>query len=340
MDSIIIITCSNCKQKLRVPTNRGNLDVSCPSCSNSWSWSPPYGDLFTRLTDLGINFPSQYRARVQQRLNDILNYEPKVGVLGKTGVGKSSLCNVLFGQDVCEINDIEACTRNAQEVLLSIGQKGIKLVDVPGVGESRERDKEYQNLYRELLPELDLIFWVLKADDRAYSSDEEFYTGVVREHIYAGKPFLIVMNQVDKIEPSDQWDRQYQRPQNRQSQNIERKREAVARSFDINLAQVIPVSVRYKYGLKNLVDAMIYALPREQKAVILDRIMENRERGNDGNTNEPDIISDSAKDVAKRAWWEVTLEVIRQIIDTAGEAIDKVAIPILEFLPLPFRSLR
>jgi uncharacterized protein len=191
-----------------------------------------------------------------------------------------------------------------------------------------------------LLPELDLIFWVLKADDRAYAADEEFYTGVVREHIYAGKPFLIVMNQVDKIEPSDQWDRQYKRPQNRQSQNIERKRESVARSFDVNLAQVIPVSVRYKYGLKDLIDAMIYALPREQKAVILDRIMENRKRGEGENEDEPDIISDGAKNVAKRAWWEVTLEVIRQIIDTAGEAIDRVAIPILEFLPLPFRSFR
>jgi predicted GTPase len=148
------------------------------------------------------------------------------------------------------------------------------------------------------------------------------------------------MNQVDKIEPSDQWDRQYKRPQNRQSQNIERKRESVARSFDVNLAQVIPVSVRYKYGLKDLIDAMIYALPREQKAVILDRIMENRKRGEGENEDEPDIISDGAKNVAKRAWWEVTLEVIRQIIDTAGEAIDRVAIPILEFLPLPFRSFR
>jgi predicted GTPase len=61
------------------------------------------------------------------------------------------LCNALFGQDICSISDVQACTRDPQEVFLSIGSgAGLKLLDVPGVGESSERDKEYEELYEKL----------------------------------------------------------------------------------------------------------------------------------------------------------------------------------------------
>ncbi|MBW6101324.1 hypothetical protein HTY54_20665 [Escherichia coli] len=37
----------------------------------------------------------------------------------------------------------------------------------PGVGESRDRDAEYEALYRDILLELDSVLWLIKADDRA-----------------------------------------------------------------------------------------------------------------------------------------------------------------------------
>ena len=33
--------------------------------------------------------------------------------------------NALFGQDVCPISDIEACTRNTKEVIINLGNKGL-----------------------------------------------------------------------------------------------------------------------------------------------------------------------------------------------------------------------
>ncbi len=37
------------------------------------------------------------------------------------------------------------------------------ITDLPGVGESRDRDAEYEALYRDILPELDLVLWLIKS---------------------------------------------------------------------------------------------------------------------------------------------------------------------------------
>ena len=220
---------------------------------------------------------ADFIGKIFSRVNSVLSYQPVVGVFGKTGAGKSSLCNAVFGKDVCEISDIAGCTRKPQEVILDIGGKGIKLLDVPGVGESNERDKEYAELYRSLLPELDLVLWVIKGDDRAFSSDETFYKNLVRPYVDKGRPFIIALNQVDKIEPFREWDESAQKPGAKQAENIEQKRMSVAKIFDLPYSCVIPVSANEKYGLVQLVEKIIEVLPADKKAIVLDSVKaENR----------------------------------------------------------------
>ncbi|MBP2085827.1 MULTISPECIES: GTPase [Pseudomonas] len=220
---------------------------------------------------------ADFIGKIFSRVNSVLSYQPVVGVFGKTGAGKSSLCNAVFGKDVCEISDIAGCTRKPQEVILDIGGKGIKLLDVPGVGESNERDKEYAELYRSILPELDLVLWVIKGDDRAFSSDETFYKNLVRPYIEKGRPFIIALNQVDKIEPFREWDESAQKPGAKQAENIEQKRISVAKIFDLPYSCVIPVSANEKYGLVQLVEKIIEVLPADKKAIVLDSVKaENR----------------------------------------------------------------
>ena len=116
------------------------------------NYSKMEDDFFEQLEKNGVSVTKEQKEQINSRLKNILTYEPKIGIFGKTGVGKSSLCNALFGKDVCPISDVEACTRNTQEILLDLGGSGIKLLDVPGVGESSERDEEYAKLYANLLP--------------------------------------------------------------------------------------------------------------------------------------------------------------------------------------------
>lgn len=99
--------------------------------------------------------PHWVSERILQQLNQLTSYEPVIGIMGKTGVGKSSLCNALFAGDVSPVSDVSACTRAPQRCRLRVGRHSMVLVDLPGVGESEVRDREYQALYRRQLPQLD-----------------------------------------------------------------------------------------------------------------------------------------------------------------------------------------
>lgn len=272
-------------------------------------------NIFDTLESIDENLTAAQKARIVERLSGVINYTPKIGVFGKTGVGKSSLCNALFGSEICKVSDVKACTREPQEVLLGVGQgKGITLLDVPGVGESQNRDDEYSALYQKLLPELDAILWILKGDDRAYSVDIEFYTGVVKPHLEAGKPFLLVINQVDKIEPFREWNVQDRVPGPKQAANIEAKIADVSQSFQMKRSSVIPVSADEKYGLTKLVDELIFSLPDEKKLAVAREV-------------EKDNLSSEAKKEVKQSFERVVKNVVRGAV--AGAALgSKIAGPV------------
>ena len=269
-------------------------------------------DFFEQLEKKGIKVSSSQREQINNRLKNILNYQPRVGVFGKTGVGKSSLCNALFGSEVCPISDVEACTRNTADVLIQMGNgAGITLVDVPGVGESTVRDEEYAALYAKLLPELDLVLWLIKADDRAMASDENFYKNIVKSHIQEGKPFFFVLNQVDKIEPFREWDEENHEPGPRQLQNITRKIKDVANNFDIAPSRVIPVSANEQYNLTTLVDEFVRALPASKQITVFRNV--NQE-----------FQSKSTGEHVKKSFAEVVGEVVSNVVGAAGSVVEKI----------------
>lgn len=255
------------------------------------------------LAKQGILIPAEYRNKISSRINHIIQYEPMVGVFGKTGAGKSSLCNALFGRDICPISDIAACTRETQQVRLNLAGKGMILLDVPGVGESGDRDAEYDALYREWLPKLDLVLWIVKADDRALAVDEDFFTRLVKPYMDVGKPFLVVLNQVDKIEPFREWDQKARQPGSRQAANIKEKCRVVAGVFGLPLGQVLAVSAAEKYGLVELVDGIIHAMPAEKRVSVLREV-------------QTEYRSENAKREAEKGILDV-------IVEVAGKALFK-----------------
>ncbi|AJJ58605.1 GTPase family protein [Yersinia pseudotuberculosis] len=247
-------------------------------------------------------YPRSLRQHLLNELNRLVTYEPVIGIMGKTGVGKSSLCNALFRSESCAVNAVKACTRQPQRVRLRFGSHYLTLIDLPGVGENQQRDGEYRELYREQLPELDMVLWVLKADDRAFSVEEQFHQAVFEQYNGVLPPVLWILNQVDKTEPSEQWNWSSAQPSAKQAEHITLKQQAVARQMRIDELDILSVSVRGRYHLSRLVEAMITRLPKQARSPLVPHLQtEYRTTG---------VISS-----ARSSFGESVVEVINRVID-------------------------
>ncbi|HHL6094840.1 TPA: GTPase family protein [Klebsiella pneumoniae] len=205
--------------------------------------------------------PQWVSERILQQINQLTHYEPVVGIMGKTGTGKSSLCNTLFAGDISPVSDVAACTRKPLQFRLQVGKRFMTIMDLPGVGESELRDAEYAALYREQLPRLDLVLWLIKADDRALAVDEHFYREVIGE-AYRHK-VLFVISQSDKDEPTCGGEKL----STEQKQNISRKICLLHELFQ-PVNPVCAVSVRLQWGLRVMAERMIRCLPREASSPV------------------------------------------------------------------------
>jgi predicted GTPase len=140
------------------------------------------------------------------------------------------------------------------------------------------RDGEYRELYQTLLPQLDMVLWVLKADDRAFSVEEQFYQDVFAPYSGSLPSVLWVINQVDKTEPAEQWNWSSSQPSALQAERIAQKLQSVARQLGITETDILPVSVRGRYRLSRLVESMITRLPKQARSPFVPTSIKGIER--------------------------------------------------------------
>lgn len=250
--------------------------------------------------------PEWVSERILQQINQLTHYEPVIGIMGKTGAGKSSLCNALFVGEVSLVSDVVACTREPLRFRLQVGERFMTIVDLPGVGESGARDTEYAALYREHLPRLDLVLWLIKADDRALAVDEHFYHQVIGE-TYRHK-VLFVISQSDKAEPTSS----NSQLSTKQKQNISRKICLLHELFQ-PVHPVCAISVRAKWGLRMMAERMIKCLPREASSPVVAQL-------------QPPFRTTAVQEKARDDFGE-----------TVGAALD--AVSTLPLIPAPVRAV-
>ncbi len=120
-----------------------------------------------------LDIPEADLKLILNKLQQETKLPPKVAVIGKSGVGKTTTINNLFNAEM-KTSPTTVGTTEAQvkEFTLSTGGS-LTVVDLPGYGRSEAEDREYEKIYQELIPSCDLVFLVLQADTRDFSDDIE-----------------------------------------------------------------------------------------------------------------------------------------------------------------------
>ena len=246
--------------------------------------------------------PADTVREIQHHFSRAISYEPCIGLMGKTGAGKSSLCNTLFSPPPARVDAIQGCTRQVQRYPFRLASQALHIVDFPGIGESPALDQVYARLYRHGLNKLDLIVWVLKADDRAWNDDIRCYRQLVS---YGADParLLFVLNQADKIEPCREWDVINHQPSLHQQKNLQEKVAQVNAVFS-PVHPVLAVSAPEGFNIALWVEALITALPDKASSGVTRQL-------------EPAYRTEKVTDTAKEGFTRV----VGDIFDDSVEAL-------------------
>ena len=159
------------------------------------------GDL---LDEVIRHFPEQEAA-------DEEDTRPRIAIVGKPNVGKSSLINHLLGENRLIVSDIAGTTRDAVDTVVTHEGKEYVFIDTAGL---RRKNKIKEDLERfsiiravSAIERADVVVVVIDATEGVTEQDAKI-TGIAHDR---GKGLIIAVNKWDAIEKDDRTIYEFQR---------------------------------------------------------------------------------------------------------------------------------
>lgn len=116
----------------------------------------------------------------------------KTVILGKPNAGKSSLLNVLLGEERAIVTEIEGTTRDVLEEQLQLGDLSLSLLDTAGIRSTEDVVEQIGvERARKQAEDADLILYVADSSRPLDESDEEIL------ELLKGKNALVLLNKSD-----------------------------------------------------------------------------------------------------------------------------------------------
>ena len=199
---------------------------------------------------------------------------PTLGVVGVSGVGKSSTINALFRTSLPTSATLRGTSRFTAQKIAIDGRKvmkrdvaaALKVYDSVGLGEDIDADPGYLRRYREHLGKCDCVLWVTSARNRAVALDQA-YMRELSEHL----PHLVIgLNQADLVEPMN-WLGKYNVPSQEQEAHLKEiaadRRERYARALGRAPEElpVISYCAKRRYNLSELFLACLHNVPNNRR---------------------------------------------------------------------------
>ncbi|MEN0057439.1 MAG: ribosome biogenesis GTPase Der [Bdellovibrio sp.] len=128
--------------------------------------------------------------------NQKAEFAPKVAIIGRPNVGKSTLFNIITDSRKAVVKDQAGVTRDIIIEPVDIWGKQFDLIDTGGITEAGDIfSKLIREQVTEFLQSVDLIVAVMDGRVGLVPEDRD----IIRVASQTGKPFLLVINKVDKV---------------------------------------------------------------------------------------------------------------------------------------------
>lgn len=137
--------------------------------------------------------------------------KPRILMIGKTGVGKSSVLNALFGEQVFNIG-VTPTTMDFDEHLWHTAKGDIIAIDAPGFSDPSKNANINGVNYDDAILDFaekcgaHMALLVIKSDDRALEPECQFLKKWYQRENLHTFPIITVINQIDKMDPVEEWD--------------------------------------------------------------------------------------------------------------------------------------
>ena len=135
---------------------------------------------------------------------------PRVAIVGKPNVGKSSIINKLLGENRVIVSDIAGTTRDAIDTEILHNGKEYIFIDTAGLRRKNKIKKEMErySIIRTVtaVERADVVLMVIDATEGVTEQDAKI-AGIAHER---GKGVIIVVNKWDAIEKNDRTMREYE----------------------------------------------------------------------------------------------------------------------------------
>ncbi len=130
---------------------------------------------------------------------------PRFVLVGRTGVGKSSLINAISGKYLAEVSDVEIGTKEARRFTYeSDGQVYFEVIDTRGIGESETFDTKAEEELAEVIREFrpDALLFLQKATERAHIDKDVLATKQLMDRTGGDLPLIAILTHIDELNPS------------------------------------------------------------------------------------------------------------------------------------------